>query len=97
MGNCLKRRDSSELPKPPVRQLSNGEAKVKIVQDVASIHPPTATEQDQSVCDPIPTPVSQTQLQIVSVNLLKLMEFSSMTLYLSRLTDLLPVNSRGAP
>ena len=57
MGNCLKRRDASELPKPPVRHPSDGEAKVKIVDDISSLRPPDDAFLPDQPVQPVPEPV----------------------------------------
>ena len=47
--------DVDELPKPPVRQPSDGEVKVKLVDNLSSVRPPDGTEHEQEA---IHVPVS---------------------------------------
>lgn len=48
--------DNDELPKPPVRQPSDTEAKVKFVENLDSVQQPVGTEHEQEA---IHVPVSE--------------------------------------
>ena len=62
MGNSCSRsrRDSTDLPKAPVRKPSDGDAKVKVVDDLDRIQTPVGVENGHAVQEPIPYPVSIT-------------------------------------
>lgn len=54
MGNsCCSRHESDELPKPPVRQPSDGDVKVKTVENLSSIQQPDGIELHQTVDIPV--------------------------------------------
>lgn len=46
MGNscCGRGSNGDELPKPPVRQPSDGDVKFKLVQELGGVRPPDETE-----------------------------------------------------
>ena len=58
MGNSHSRRNSTGLPKPPVRKPSDSDAKVKVVDDLGRVQTPVDIKDGESAPETVPYPVS---------------------------------------
>jgi hypothetical protein len=58
MGNSHSRRNSTGLPKQPIRKPSDSDAKVKVVDDLGMVQTPVDIKDGESAPEPISYPVS---------------------------------------
>lgn len=53
-----RRRNSTGLPKPPVRKPSDSDAKAKVIDNLGRVQTPVDVKDGESAPEPIPYPVS---------------------------------------
>lgn len=58
MGNSHSRRNSTGLPKAPVRKPSDSDVKIRVIDELGSVRPPVENADGQPIQKSIPYPVS---------------------------------------